>query len=93
MPVTQDPLHVHRGNAGGHQLAGVTMAEGMRRRAEIKAGEFPIALHQLLDRPDRQRTVTLVLKERRRRGCAEPPRRVEANHLANASLVFTPLQK
>jgi hypothetical protein len=64
----------------------MSVPESVRRCADIKPGEFPITGHQLLDGPDRQRTVTPVLEERRRRSRGEAARGVERYHLADAGL-------
>ena len=86
MPVAQNLLDADRRDAGGHQLRGVAVPEGVRGGPHIESGLFPVACHQVLDGANREWSVAPVLKERSGRRGGEASRGVEGEKLADAAL-------
>ena len=86
VPVAEQLLYVGGGDAGGHQVGGMGVAEGVGGGPDIEAGLFPVVLDDLLHAAHRERAVAAILEERGRRRGGEAPRGVEGEELADARL-------
>lgn len=84
--MAEDVLDVDGGDAVGHQVACVGVAERVRGGPDVKVSPFPVEGDNLLHAAHRERTVAAVTEERGRRRGGEAPRGVEGEEFVDTSL-------